>query len=109
MQRAGAVAGTQQQVEQVRAFNRFYTRVIGVRRTGLVGTRFSLAQARVLFVLAQRDGAEVAQMREMLDLDAGYLSRILGRLAADGLVAREQSSADARRQIARLTEAGAAE
>jgi DNA-binding MarR family transcriptional regulator/GNAT superfamily N-acetyltransferase len=98
-----------EQVAQVRQFNRFYTRMIGVLQAGLVGTRYSLTEARVLFELAQRDAVDVAEMRRMLDLDAGYLSRILGRFATDGLVVREQSASDARRQTIRLTEAGAAE
>lgn len=96
-------------VAQIRAFNRFYTRVIGVLQAGLVGTRYSLTEARVLFELAQDDAVEVARLRRLLDLDAGYLSRILGRFAADGLVVREQSAGDARRQTIRLTEAGSAE
>lgn len=102
-------APSPEQVAQVRAFNRFYTRMIGVLQAGLAGTRYSLTEARVLFEVAQRGTAEVAELRRMLDLDAGYLSRILGRFAADGLVVREQSASDARRQTVRLTEAGAAE
>lgn len=107
----GSQAGApiSEQVARVRRFNRFYTRVIGVLQAGLAGTRYSLTEARVLFELAQRDAVEVAELRRMLDLDAGYLSRILGRFTTDGLVVREQSAGDARRQTVRLTDAGAAE
>lgn len=90
----------------VRAFNRFYTSRIGVLREGLLHTRHSPAEARVIFELAQRDATEVADLRRTLELDAGYLSRILGRLEAEGLAARERSGADARRQVARLTAKG---
>ena len=90
----------------LRAFNRFYTNEIGVLQEGFLHTPYSLAEARVLFELAQADQAAVAELRRRLDMDAGYLSRILARLEAAGLVARERSTADARRQIARLTPRG---
>lgn len=101
-----AVSG--ETVTQVRAFNRFYTRVIGLLQAGLVGSPYSLTEARVLYELAQQDEVEVADLRRDLDLDAGYLSRILTRFEADGLAVRTPSAGDARRQVVRLTEAGAA-
>jgi DNA-binding MarR family transcriptional regulator/N-acetylglutamate synthase-like GNAT family acetyltransferase len=87
-------------------FNRFYTGVIGVLRDGLLQTPYSLTEARVIFELAQRERMEVADLRRDLDLDGGYLSRILTRFEADGLIGRERSSADARRQVIRLTDRG---
>ncbi|GAA4687676.1 helix-turn-helix domain-containing GNAT family N-acetyltransferase [Phytohabitans rumicis] len=92
----------------VRAFNRFYTGVIGVLQEGLVHSPYTLTEARVLFELAQRDAAEVVELRRLLDLDAGYLSRILARFETDGMVRRSRSAADARRQVIELTEAGRA-
>jgi DNA-binding MarR family transcriptional regulator/RimJ/RimL family protein N-acetyltransferase len=97
-------------IEQVRAFNRFYTRVIGVLRDRLVGSPYSLVEARLLYELAHHtDGVEGARLRRVLDLDAGYLSRILARLEAGGLVQRSPDRTDGRRQIIGLTEAGRAE
>jgi DNA-binding MarR family transcriptional regulator/GNAT superfamily N-acetyltransferase len=95
-------------VVAVRAFNRFYTNVMGVLRDDLLHTPYSLTEARVIFELAQRDATEVADLRRSLDLDAGYLSRILARFEADGLVRRERSATDARRQVIRLTPNGRA-
>lgn len=97
---------TEDRVATIRAFNRFYTDVIGVLGEGLLDTRYSLTEARVLFELAQRDAAEAADLRRTLHLDAGYLSRILTRFETEGLVTRERSAADGRRQIVRLTEHG---
>jgi DNA-binding MarR family transcriptional regulator/N-acetylglutamate synthase-like GNAT family acetyltransferase len=93
-------------VAAVREFNRFYTNVIGLLRGKYLDTPYSLTEARLLFELAQRDASEVTDLRRVVDIDAGYLSRILARFEADGLIWRQRSAADARRQVIRLTEAG---
>jgi DNA-binding MarR family transcriptional regulator/N-acetylglutamate synthase-like GNAT family acetyltransferase len=93
-------------VSEIRGFNRFYTRILGLLRPRLAGSAFGLTEARVLFELAHAGQMAVADLRRALDLDAGYLSRILSRFIADGLVEREPSAADARRQLVRLTDAG---
>ncbi len=98
----------------VREFNRFYTGVIGVLRGGYLGTPYSLTEARVIFEIAQRSherrldgiGTDAAELRRALDLDAGYLSRMLARLETGGLISRDRSPADARRQLIKLTAAG---
>jgi DNA-binding MarR family transcriptional regulator len=93
-------------VSEIRGFNRFYTRILGLLRPRLAGSAFGLTEARVLFELAHAGQMAVADLRRALDLDAGYLSRILSRFIADGLVEREPSAADARRQLVRHTDAG---
>jgi DNA-binding MarR family transcriptional regulator/GNAT superfamily N-acetyltransferase len=95
-------------IARVRAFNRFYTNVIGVLSEGLLDSPYSLTEARVIFELAQRDATEVTALRHDLDLDAGYLSRLLAKFEAAGLLTRARSTADGRRQIIRLTDAGRA-
>ncbi|WP_131742691.1 bifunctional helix-turn-helix transcriptional regulator/GNAT family N-acetyltransferase [Actinomadura roseirufa] len=97
---------TDADVGTVRAFNRFYTGVIGVLGESHVRSPYSLTEARVIFELAQRADTEVLALRRALDLDAGYLSRMLARFESDGLVVRERAAGDARRQIARLTARG---
>jgi DNA-binding MarR family transcriptional regulator len=97
---------TDDMVATVRGFNRFYTNVIGVLRAGLFDTPYTLTEARVIFELAQRDAVDGAWLRQELDIDAGYLSRILSRFSSDGLITRERSEADARRQVIRLSPAG---
>jgi DNA-binding MarR family transcriptional regulator/predicted N-acetyltransferase YhbS len=93
-------------VDDVRGFNRFYTRVLGLLRPDLAGSAFGLTEARVLFELAHGNGVAVSDLRRELDLDAGYLSRILSGFTASGLVAREQSATDGRRQVVQLTTHG---
>jgi DNA-binding MarR family transcriptional regulator/GNAT superfamily N-acetyltransferase len=94
------------QVAAVRAFNRFYTNVLGLLHEGLLCTPYSLTEARVIFELAQRDACELADLRRSLDIDAGYMTRILARFEADGVATRERSSADGRRQVIALSARG---
>ena len=93
-------------VEDVRGFNRFYTRVLGLLRPDLAGSAFGLTEARVLFELAHRDDVAVSELRRDLGIDAGYLSRIVSGFSTSGFVAREKSTADGRRQVVRLTDDG---
>jgi DNA-binding MarR family transcriptional regulator/GNAT superfamily N-acetyltransferase len=93
-------------VAAVRSFNRFYTRVIGLLGEGLLETPYTLTEARVIFELAQRDVTEVPDLRRTLDLDAGFLSRVLGRLEEGGVLRRGRSAGDRRRHRVRLTAEG---
>jgi DNA-binding MarR family transcriptional regulator/GNAT superfamily N-acetyltransferase len=102
------VQGNPARVAAVRAFNRFYTEVIGVLGEGLLDTPYSLTEARVLFELAQEGATEAAALRRRLHLDGGYLSRILGRFEGRGLLVRTRSTVDGRRQVMRLTPQGRA-
>src|SRR6266511_292008 len=97
-----------ERVAAVRAFNRLYTSVIGVLDEGPADAEYSLSEARVLFELAHQNELPVTDLRKRLDLDAGYASRLLGRLEARGLIVRERSESDARRQLLRPTPAGRA-
>jgi DNA-binding MarR family transcriptional regulator/GNAT superfamily N-acetyltransferase len=97
-----------ERVAAVRAFNRFYTNVIGLVHGMYLDMPYSLTEARLLFEMARTDVTPVAVLRRSLDIDAGYLSRVLARFEADGLVSRRRSDTDARRQDIELTAAGRA-
>ena len=102
------VTDTVDRVAAVRAFNRFYTGRLGILGEGFLRTPHSLTEARILYELGHRDVVEVAELRRELEIDAGYLSRLLSRLEEQALVTRERSAEDGRRQRVRLTEHGAA-
>jgi len=94
-------------VAAVRRFNRFYTRAIGVLEKGYLGTPYTVAEGRVLYEVAKGEDVTAKQVGEITGLDAGYLSRILGKLERDGVVARERSATDGRSAVLRLTARGA--
>lgn len=96
---------TDLQVSAIRAFNRFYTRKIGVVG-GLASSPFSLAEARVLYELAHRKQPTATDIRKELGLDAGYMSRILREFERRKLVMREQSKTDERQKYLSLTAKG---
>lgn len=98
---------TEARVSRVRAFNRFYTKVIGALQAGMLDSPYSLTEVRVLFELAQAGRLETGELRALLGLDAGYLSRILTRFGNDGLVERARSESDGRKQLVSLTPKGA--
>jgi DNA-binding MarR family transcriptional regulator/GNAT superfamily N-acetyltransferase len=95
-----------QRIASVRRFNRFYTRQIGVLRRNYLDSPYSLGEMRVLYELAH--GARTASdIGRALDLDAGYLSRVLRNFEKHGLISRKTSTADARASHLALTARGA--
>lgn len=97
---------TDKRVEQIREFNRFFTRKIGVLREGLLHSAFSLTEARILFEIANSEAPTAAKLGRELGLDAGYLSRILSRFEDQGLAERVRSERDGRQYLIRLTQKG---
>ncbi|MBO0806007.1 MAG: MarR family transcriptional regulator [Nocardiopsaceae bacterium] len=96
------------EIAAVRAFNRFYTNVIGLVHGMYLDMPYSLTEARLLFEIARREVTAAAELRRILNIDPGYLSRVLSRFEADGLITRARAGSDARRQEIRLTSDGRA-
>ena len=93
------------EVDALRAFNRFYTQRIGVLNPYL-DSAFSLTEVRVLYELAHHGPCSGSALARALNLDAGYLSRLLRRFAAKRWIAKQASAADARVQDISLTPEG---
>jgi DNA-binding MarR family transcriptional regulator/GNAT superfamily N-acetyltransferase len=93
------------QVNAIRAFNRFYTRKIGVL-DGMASSPFSLAEARVLYELANRRQPTATSIGKELGLDAGYMSRMLRDFDRRKFVTRERSKTDGRQRFLSLTSKG---
>jgi DNA-binding MarR family transcriptional regulator/GNAT superfamily N-acetyltransferase len=95
-------------IDQVRRFNRTVTQRIGALDDAFLARGRPLGQARLLWEIGPR-GGDVRDLRARLDLDSGYLSRLLRALERDGLITVEASEADSRVRTARLTATGRAE
>ena len=93
-------------VDAVRRFNRSYSKTIGVLHEGFLQSRFSLTEVRVLFELAHGEAVTATALVEGLDLDAGYLSRILRDFETSGLLSRRLSDVDRRQSFLSLTKKG---
>jgi len=91
----------------LRRFNRFYTRFLGVLDPHYLGTDLSLAEARMLYEIADRDAPLARELQEGLGLDPGYASRIVKRFEAKRWITRGRGD-DARRRPIKLADAGRA-
>jgi DNA-binding MarR family transcriptional regulator len=92
--------------DAIRRFNRFYTREIGVLDGNLLQSGFSLAEARILYELAQAPQISATEICEKLNLDRGYLSRLLRAFQKKRLISRKTDPTDKRRTHLSLTEKG---
>ena len=99
-------AAKEARIAAIRRFNRFYTRKIGVLEQQLLESPYSLTEARVLFELAHRDEPTAKEIGAQLDLDPGYLSRIVQAFMDKGLVTRKPVPSDRRQFRLALTAKG---
>ncbi len=93
----------------IRQFNRFYTKHLGLLHRRLMESSYSLVEARILYEVANNGETTASAIREELEIDQGYLSRILKRFEGNGLIRKEQSPDDARSAHIFLTAKGAGE
>jgi DNA-binding MarR family transcriptional regulator len=106
MAREPAAPDLMHAIAAVRRFNRFYTRELGLLRKTFLGTAWTLGEMRVLFEISRTNALTARDVARSLDLDAAYLSRMLARFEADGLIKRMPSRADARQLQLSLTPTG---
>ncbi|ATQ42108.1 bifunctional helix-turn-helix transcriptional regulator/GNAT family N-acetyltransferase [Caulobacter mirabilis] len=99
---------TPDQIARLRAFNRRYSKALGLLDEGYHGSDLSVAESRTLYELAQGAARSAADLQRELGFDRGHASRLLGRLERRGLVERSPSTEDGRRRDLALTEAGRA-
>ncbi len=93
-------------VEQVRNFNRFYTREIGLLAQHLPQSNLSLAEARVLYELSRPGERTAADIIRTLRMDKAHVSRIVARFRAAGLLKTRPNPAHGKHQLLSLTAAG---
>ncbi|HEY0796957.1 MAG TPA: helix-turn-helix domain-containing GNAT family N-acetyltransferase [Acidisarcina sp.] len=98
--------GSTSEIQRFRRFNRMHTQFIGTLNESLLNTEFSLAEARVLYELANRADPKASEIAESLGIDPGYMSRLLGKFERDGLLRKKASVQDARYAELSLTARG---
>lgn len=98
--------GLSGEIAKFRHFNRMYTRYLGTLNEGLLDSDYSLAEARVLYELANREAPKATEIAEELGMDPGYLSRLLGKFERDGLLQKKTSEQDGRSAELVLTARG---
>jgi DNA-binding MarR family transcriptional regulator/GNAT superfamily N-acetyltransferase len=101
-----ALQEQQRRIAAVRSFNRFYTRQLGVLRKNFLDSPYSLGEARVLYEIGRRRLPTASDLGRALDLDAGYLSRVLRNFEKVGLIERTASADDGRRSYLALSMRG---
>jgi DNA-binding MarR family transcriptional regulator/GNAT superfamily N-acetyltransferase len=100
------MASCERRIAAVRRFNRFYTRQIGVLRKNFLESPYSLGEARVLYEIASGRSPTASDIGRALDLDPGYLSRMLRNFEKRGLIQRKNSARDARQSHLTLSPSG---
>jgi DNA-binding MarR family transcriptional regulator/GNAT superfamily N-acetyltransferase len=95
-------------VDIIRSFNRRYTRQLGLLDKGLLGSEFTLTEARVLYELANCGDTTATQIAGELGLDLGYMSRLIKKFGRRRYIQRKRSPVDARQSRLQLTERGRA-
>ena len=97
---------SQQLIDKIRSFNRFYTNIIGLLDQHYLDSPFSLTEGRVLYEIFHSEECTAKKIREEISIDEGYLSRILDAFRKKGLITKTPSAEDGRLHIIQLTEKG---
>ncbi len=93
-------------IANIRAFNRFYTRVLGLLDKYILNSQYTLPEVRILYELATHENLTASDLIETLHIDKGYLSRIILDLRLKKLVESKRSEQDARSLVLSLTKLG---
>ena len=93
-------------IDKIRSFNRFYTNVIGLLDQHFLDTAFSLTEGRILYEISHTELCTAKKIRSNIDIDEGYLSRIIDKFIQRGLVKKTPAPEDRRLHIILLTEKG---
>lgn len=93
-------------ISEIRNFSRFYTDILGLLNQSLLDSPYSLTEVRILLEIDRIKDCSANALIEKLNIDRGYMSRILNRFEADELIKRENSSQDGRVLLLYLTPKG---
>jgi DNA-binding MarR family transcriptional regulator/GNAT superfamily N-acetyltransferase len=93
-------------VEGIKAFNRDYTDLIGLMNQYVLDSEYSLYELRILYEIHSKEKCTSKDIKNKIDIDGGYLSRVLKELEKSGLIKREIFDEDKRYSYVALTKEG---
>lgn len=93
-------------IEDIRSFNRYYTKLLGLLDNRLLDSQFSLVEARILFEIHAYGEISASQIMSEIDIDKGYLSKVLKHFEKTRLISKRSSEVDGRVTLLSLTAAG---
>lgn len=93
-------------IYEIRQFNRFYTKVLGLFNNQILDTDYSLTEARILFEISERTECIANNLVQELNIDRSYMSRILRKFEREGLIEKKNSPIDSRKNLLFLTRKG---
>jgi DNA-binding MarR family transcriptional regulator len=93
-------------IKEIRAFNRFYTNIIGLLDRHILNSSYSLPEVRILFELYHNAGLTASGIIALIDIDKGYLSRIVKKFENNNLISKVSSPTDKRTALLKLTAKG---
>jgi DNA-binding MarR family transcriptional regulator len=96
----------EQHIAGVRDFSRFYTNVIGLLDKHLLDSEFSLPEARILYELSKHQPCTASAIMVLINMDRGYMSRILSSFVKKKIIQRKKSETDGRSYFLTLTAKG---
>ena len=95
-----------QAVAKVRSFNRFYTNILGLLDNYILNSDYSLPEARIMFELFPDKRMTATEIVRLIQIDKGYLSRIIRKFVKDGIISVSPSPTDKRAANISLTKVG---
>jgi len=93
-------------IKDIRDFNRFYTTILGVVNNHILESDYSLTEARIIYELTDSKELTAREIKEKLQIDEGYMSRITTRFVKSGILNKNQSKNDKRVYVLKLTTRG---
>lgn len=93
-------------INSFREFNRFYTRIIGVTNNHILESKYSLTEVRVMYEIYHNPEITARQIKEIIEVDEGYLSRLIKKLVKQNIIKKEKSDTDSRISRLLLSELG---
>lgn len=93
-------------IYEIRQFNRFYTKILGLINNKILDTDYSLTETRILFEISDRVECIANNLVQELNIDRSYMSRILRKFESEGLIEKKNSAADSRKNFLFVTEKG---